>query len=334
MTDSTPQVRTVLGDVAKSECGVTFAHEHLVLDSPFIGAAFPHILLDDPAIAIREVADCRIAGVRTMVDAMPCVAGRHVERLAQISSSTNVHIVASTGLHHERYYGPQHWTSRVDANELAQLFVDDVTIGIDAFDYTGPFVRRTSHRAGIIKVATGGGALNERDHLLFRAASIAHSVTGAPVLTHCEGGLGAFEQVEALKSMGVPPNAILLSHVDKVEELNYHIELASTGAWLVFDQSLRQHDTALPFTARLILQLADAGFVGQILLGTDGARRDLWHAYSGEPGLSWLASTFPKILEREGLPLKQIASIFVGNPADALALRQREKIPRATSRQK
>ncbi|HEY5438080.1 MAG TPA: hypothetical protein VIJ99_04200, partial [Acidimicrobiales bacterium] len=104
----------------------------------------------------------------------------------------------------------------------------------------------------------------------------------------------------------------------------YHIELASTGAWLVFDQSLRQHEESLPFTARLILELTDAGFAGQILLGTDGARRDLWHAYSGEPGLSWLARTFPQILEREGLSLNQIERIFVGNPADALALRRRE----------
>jgi phosphotriesterase-related protein len=259
-----------------------------------------------------------------MVDAMPCAAGRHAKRLAAISASSNVHIVAATGLHHERYYGPEHWTSQVDAGELAQLFIDDITIGIDAFDYTGPFVQRTSHRAGIIKVASGGGNLNDRDRLLFHAASIAHHTTGAPVLTHCDGGRGAFEQIEEFESWGVPSRALLLSHVDKVEDLRYHLELAATGAWLVFDQSLRQHDKSVPFTAHLIMELANAGFIDQILLGTDGARRDLWHGYSGAPGLSWLASTFPQILEREGLPPKQLERIFVGNPAEAIAMQQRE----------
>ncbi len=253
---------------------------------------------------------------------MPCAAGRNVTRLAEISASTNVSIVAATGLHHERYYGPQHWTTRVDADELAQLFIDDVTLGIDMFDYTGPFVCRTSHKAGIIKVASGGGAFNERDRLLFRAASIAHAATGAPLLTHCEGGLGAFEQIEAFESLGVSPNAILLSHVDKVDDVRYHIGLVATGAWLVLDQSLRQHDQRLPFTARLILELVDAGYADQILLGTDGARRDLWHAYSGTPGLRWLAESFPQILQREHLPREQIEKLFVSNPATAIALRQ------------
>jgi 5-phospho-D-xylono-1,4-lactonase len=333
MMESRDIVRTVLGDIAKSECGVVFAHEHLVLDNPLIAAAFPHILLNDPAIATREVSECWNVGVRTMVDAMPCAAGRHVERLAKISRSTKVNIVASTGLHHERYYGPHHWTSQVGAEELAQLFVDDITIGIDAFDYTGPLVHRTGHKAGIIKVASGGESLNERDFLLFRAAALAHSTTGAPVLTHCEGGRGALEQIETFKSLGVHPQAILLSHVDKVEDVNYHLELASAGAWLVFDQSLRQHERSLPFTARLIVEMARAGFAGQIIVGTDGARRDLWHGYSGRPGLCWLASSFRHILEAEGLPPEQIERIFVGNPAEALALRQSQEDSGTASRQ-
>lgn len=307
--------RTILGDVDAADLGITYAHEHLVLDSPLVAAAFPHILLDDSAVAIREVFRCKAVGVQTMVDAMPS-AGRDVSRLAQISQATGMNIIAATGLHHDRYYGPRHWTSRVGANELAQLFVDDIQIGIDAFDYTGPIIRRTPYRAGIIKVATGGGQLSPRDELLFDAAARAHSETGAPILTHCEHGQGALEQVAALMSRGVPPTSILLSHIDKVPDLSYHIAIAQTGAWMLLDQSLRQPE----ITAALIGDLTAAGFSSQITLGTDGARRSLWVEYGGAPGLAWLAHDFTSILTRSGLTDDDVSRILTSNPARALAI--------------
>ena len=253
----TAVARTVLGDVDATALGITYAHEHLVLDSPMIAAVFPHILLDDSDIAIREVTRCREAGVRTMVDAMPS-AGRDITRLAHISRGGGINMIAATGLHHERYYGTGHWTSRVSVDELARLFVDDLEAGIDEFDYTGPYVRRTAHRAGIIKVATGGGALTSRDRLLFEAAAIAHARTGAPVLTHCEHGHGALEQVAALASLGVPPSSVLLSHIDKVTDLDYPLAIAESGAWLLFDQAARQADRATSETAQLILGLTES----------------------------------------------------------------------------
>lgn len=310
-------VRTVLGDVNVAALGITYAHEHLVLDSPMIAAVFPHILLDEPEIAIREVRRCRDAGVHTMVDAMPS-AGRDVTRLAEISRSTGMNIIAATGLHHERYYGPRHWSSRVSAGELAQLFIDDIQQGIDEFDYTGPIVRRTTHRAGIIKVATGGGELSTRDSLLFDAAARAHHRTGAPILTHCEHGHGALEQVAALTSRGVEPSSILLSHIDKVPDLEYHITIGQTGAWLLFDQALRQPEA----TASLIIELSLAGHRGQITLGTDGARRDLWTEYGGDPGLAWLANGMPSHLRRGGLSDVDVDELLIANPARALSFKE------------
>lgn len=316
-----PFVRTVLGDVAPDRLGVTYAHEHLVLDSPLIAAAFPHILLDDPDIAIAEVRECVAAGVRTMVDAMPAAAGRDAVRLAAISQATGVHIVTATGLHHERYYGPRHWTTRVSADELARLFIADITDGVDEFDYAGPVVRRTVHRAGIIKIASGGGVLNPRDRRLIEAAAQAHRTTGAPILTHCEHGAGALEQVEALAGLDVPTDAILLSHTDKVTDREYHKAIAQSGAWSLFDQAARQSGEETPATATLVRDLHEHGYLGSVLVGTDGARRDLWHRYGGKPGLAWLASTFPHALTQVGLATDDIRQVFVDNPARALAFR-------------
>lgn len=313
-------VRTVLGDVPSADLGFTYAHEHLALDNALIAAGFPNILLDDTEVAVREVTECKAAGVRAMVDAMPCAAGRDVVRLAEISHATGVHILAVTGLHLERYYGLRHWTSQVTADELGDLFTDDVLLGVDAFDYSGPMVRRTKHRAGLIKIATAGEALGRRDVLLIEAAAIAHARSGAPIVTHCEHGLGALEQVEALTRHGVPADAILLSHIDKVTDIGYHHAIAQSGAWLLYDQSIRDHDAPTVPTAELIARMCADGFSDRILLATDGARRSLWHAYGGTPGLAWLATTMPGRLRDAGLTAGQVAAIYTTNAADALAL--------------
>jgi 5-phospho-D-xylono-1,4-lactonase len=313
-------VRTVLGDVPSADLGFTYAHEHLVLDSALIAAGFPHILLDDTEIAIREVAECREAGVRTMVDAMPCAAGRDAVRLVEISLATGVHVLAVTGLHHGRYYGPRHWSSRIGADELGDLFADDILIGIDVFDYSGPVVRRTDHRAGLVKIATGGDVLGDRDRLLIEAAAIAHARTGAPILTHCEHGHGALQQLEALVRHGVPPDAVLLSHIDKVSDVGYHRALAQSGAWLLFDQAIRHHELAVTPTAGLVARLWGEGYGDQILLATDGARRSLWHSYDGAPGLAWLAMSMPAQLRGLGLSADEVDAVFVRNPSRALSL--------------
>ena len=179
-------VRTVLGDIAPEELGVTYSHEHLIIDG-----GRPVLLEPEFDLAV--------------VDAMPCDAGRNAAMLAGIARRTGINIVAPTGLHHDRYYGPAHWSHRVSVEELADLFTADITDGIDAYDYSGPVVRRTPFRAGVIKVAGSEDGLSPRDRRVFEAAAETHRRTGAPILTHCEHGTGALEQVRFLGEHGVSP---------------------------------------------------------------------------------------------------------------------------------
>jgi phosphotriesterase-related protein len=62
------------------------------------------------------------------------------------------------------------------------------------------------------------------------------------------------------------------------------------------------------------------GHAGRLMLGTDGARRSLWHALGGFPGLAWLAAGFPAVLERHGVDAAVRRRLFVDNPARVLAL--------------
>jgi predicted metal-dependent phosphotriesterase family hydrolase len=316
MSGAEHQVRTVLGDVPSSQLGMCFAHEHLVIDGGVAKLVNPEISLQSVEDAVAELAPCVAAGLGAVVDAMPADAGRNVAKLAEISRRAGVHVVAATGLHHARYYGERHWGELLAPEELAELFVSDITEGIDAHDLNGPVVRRTAHRAGVVKAAGSLDGPSDRDRRVFEAAAIAVARAGVALLTHCEAGTGGLAQLELLEGLGVPADRVLLSHTDKLPDRGYHRELLATGAYVVYDQGLRSPGD----TARLVGWMVEDGHTDRLLLGTDGARRSLWSVLGGSPGLAALATDLGGRLADELGPAVMDA-IWVANPARALALR-------------
>jgi phosphotriesterase-related protein len=311
-------VRTVLGDIDPSELGVTYAHEHLIIDGGRPVQMVPDFDLGDVETMAIEVGTAVQLGLRSVVDAMPCDAGRSAEKLADLARRSGIHIIAPTGLHHDRYYGPTHWSARITIDELAELFVLDVTDGIDAYDYAGPVVRRTPHRAGVLKVAGSEGGPSARDRRIFEAAAHAHRQTGVPILTHCEGGTGALEQVRLLADLGVDPSKVVVSHVDKIVDRGYHREILSTGAVVEYDQSFRWGDRPNG-TLRLLRWMTEDGFADGIVLGMDAARRRYYVVYGGAPGLTWLLERFIPAMTAVGIDAATRHALFVDNPARAFA---------------
>jgi 5-phospho-D-xylono-1,4-lactonase len=310
-------VRTVLGDIDPSALGVTYAHEHLVIDRGRAVELYPDFLLEDVTRMAIEVAQAVALGLRAVVDATPADTGRNATKLAELSRRTGIHVVAPTGLHHERFYGPAHWSTRLDETELAGLFIADIDEGIDAYDYSGPIIRRTPYRAGVVKVPGSEGGPSPRDAGIIRAAAEAHRQTGVPILTHCEGGTGALEQVRLLADAGVSPEHIVLSHVDKVVDPGYHAELHSTGAYAEYDQAFRWGDRANG-TLELLEAMAGAGLADRIVLGMDAARQRYYRAFGGSPGLGWLLDGFSRAMTERGLGAAWQA-VFIDNPARAFA---------------
>ncbi len=311
-------VRTVLGDIDASALGVTYAHEHLVIDGGRPVELSPDFLLADVDRMVAELTDAAAAGLRSAIDAMPADCGRNPAKLADLSRRTGVQIVAATGLHHERFYEPSHWSRDASEDELADLFTADVTTGIDERDYGGPIVRRTGIRAGTVKVAGTEGGPSDRDLPIFRAAAETHRRTGVPIHTHCENGTGALEQLRILVDAGVPPEHISLSHVDKVVDRAYHREMLSTGAFAVYDQAFRWGDRDNGTIQLIEWSIAD-GTAAQVMLGMDAARQGYYRSFGGTPGLDYLLTAFSDDLDARGLGADARASMFVAAPARAFA---------------
>ena len=93
-------VRTVLGDVEPGAMGVTYAHEHFVIDGGRAVDMSADFLLADVERLADELRSAAAVGLRTAVDAMPADCGRNPVKLAELARRSGVQLIAATGLHH------------------------------------------------------------------------------------------------------------------------------------------------------------------------------------------------------------------------------------------
>lgn len=306
-------IRTVLGDIAPAEAGICYAHEHIIIDESFPTVRNELFLLNDLEKIISELKAFYASGGRTMVDTMPADAGRNILKLAEVSRRSGVNIVAPTGLHLEEYYLPNHWRYHYSEEQLARLFIDDITIGIDEYDYNGPLVKRSSYKAGMIKLATGDDPISLHQEKIFRAVVAAHLETGAPILTHTNFGKQALEQAAQFEKLGADLSHVVISHTDRYKDIGYHRALLQTGVCVEYDSAFRWPATGDNFTYKLLEALLPE-FRQQITMGMDAAKRSYWKSYGGKPGLSFLLIEFKKDLEKMGMG-EYYPDIFINNPA-------------------
>src|SRR5262245_27571755 len=122
-------VRTVLGDIQPNEMGLTYSHEHVVIEESFPTLANPDFILNNIELISAELNEFYRLGGKTLVDTMPANCGRNVFKLAEVSRNSNVNIIAPTGIHLEKYYLPNHWRYHLPEDELTSLFVKDIMEG-------------------------------------------------------------------------------------------------------------------------------------------------------------------------------------------------------------
>ncbi len=305
--------RTVLGDLPADQMGFTYSHEHIIIDDSYPTAVNPQFLLNDVEKISKELKDFHAQGGRTVVDTMPANCGRNVLLLAEVSRRSNVQIIVPTGLHLEMYYPKNHWRYELTEDQLTDLFIQDITVGIDQFDYAGPIVKRTKHRAGLIKLATGDHPFSPHQEKIFRAVVNAHLETGAPILTHTNFGKLALEQAQLFTKLGADLNHVVISHVDRNLDVSYHCKVLDTGVKVEYDSAFRWKKPP-NHTYELLKELLPK-YPQQITLGMDMAKNTYWQSYGGTPGLNFLLENIPSFLKKYALE-KYLKNIFIDNPKE------------------
>ncbi|MFF9133273.1 phosphotriesterase [Streptomyces sp. NPDC014806] len=297
------RVRTVLGDVEPERLGVCDAHDHLFFASPRL----PGEELASVAAARAELAAFREQGGGCVVQWTPYGLGRRAADLPALSRQSGVHVVAATGLHQDVHYDET--VLKGLRGRLAEVFAAELTDGIGT----------SGVRAGLIKVAGGFHALNGHARWTMTAAAEAHRATGAPIAVHLELGTGAPDVLDLLcGELGVPPERVILGHLNRFPDPVVHRQAAEAGCWLAFDGPSRAHhatDWRMPEAVRA---LAEAGFGDRLLLGGDTTTAAA-RSVSGGPGMPYLLRRVrPRLAAALGEDL--VTAILTRNPARAFAV--------------
>jgi predicted metal-dependent phosphotriesterase family hydrolase len=195
--------------------------------------------------------------------------------------------------------------------------VTDLDRGMDGRDWQGPLPAPTPHRAGIVKLGASYQRISASEGRRMAAGAEAARRTGVPVAVHCEVGTMGHEILDSLSAGGVAPERVLLAHLDRNPDPDLHADLASRGAWLLYDTVGRVKYRPESALLDLVERVVAAGHGARVLLGTDVGRRSMLRAYGGGPGMAVLGEAFvPRLTARVGQSI--VDRILVANPAEAL----------------
>lgn len=300
-------IRTVRGDIAPADLGITYLHEHLIGHSLKPGSD-RDLTLDSEAAAAHELFLFKLAGGQAVVEMSPQDYGRNPLALKRLSETSGVHIITVTGFIKGASADPLVQDKSI--NEIADELIRDVTEGIDG----------TGIRAGVIKAGSSLDRITPNEEKIFRAAARAQRETGAAISTHTEAGTMALEQVALLRSEGVPPEKILIGHTDRKLDWDYHLSIANTGVTLGYDQISKEKYYPDSQRVEFIVRLTRAGFGGQIAISGDLARRSDLVSYGGGPGYTFILWRFVPWLKKQGLTADDIQRMMVETPGRLLTI--------------
>ena len=306
---SQPHVMTVLGPIDPGALGFTLHHEHVFNFVNPLAVDDPDQILDEPAASLTDLEIYFAAGGRAIVDMGPADYGRSITDLLWIAQRAPVHIVQVTGHHKHLIAAPLFGESSVD--DIVAHSVGELTAGIEG----------TSARAGLIKAGTSLDEITKVERRVLIAAAEAQRATGAPISTHTEYGTMALAQMRVLTEAGADPRRVILCHLDfQLGNLPYLREVLKTGAFISFDHWSKTRHASDEARAAVFFKLADEGYLGQLLISGDLARKSNHPGYGGTPGFEYFLNHVPLMLMDAGFDAPSVRRIFVDNPARALTI--------------
>lgn len=298
-------INTVLGPIHPDHLGVTYMHEHILIDT-FDVTGDSNSRLDDVEIAIEELSRLRDAGGSTVVEVTPINMGRDVSAVREVAGRTGLNVVVGTGIYVERFHPP--YVRTLSCNQLADVFIKEAVEGIEG----------TSIRAGIIgEIGTGKDFISPAEERVLRAAARAHKATGLPISTHAAFGRIALAQIEVLSEEGVDPARIIIGHMDTQPFEEYHLAVARKGVYLQYDTIGRTDLFPDARRVRLVKYMIEKGYVSRLLFSQDVFRRSHLRTFGG-PGYDHLLVRFVPMLIQAGIREEDIERILVDNPREVL----------------
>lgn len=320
-------IQTVTGPAQETGIGVACMHEHLFMLSVGLYDRWPHLL--DRQAAVNEVstkvAAAMALGIQTIVDMTTPNMGRDIGLLREVAQRTGAHIIAATGIHpHEPLplylqgvVGDN--SDGIDPERHAELFVHDITVGMDGTDI----------RAGIIKTGSDP-VVDESNVRLLRGAALAHLRTGTPISTHTHAGNRVgLDQQDVLAEAGVDLRNVVIGHCGDSSDLGYLRALADRGSVLGMDRfgyTMPGHPAiSTAERVRIIAELCRLGYADRMVLSSDSVSwsdvisAEYFNQHLPNWNLTYLPSTVVGLLNAAGVQHEDVAQMMQHTPARVLS---------------
>jgi phosphotriesterase-related protein len=307
-------VETVTGSLSVDDLGATLIHEHVVTGMPGwdTDPNAPRWKRHDMMqLAKDKIAEMQDAGIRSMVDPCPSDLARDIEFSAEVSQATGFPIVAAAGLDNEFFGLSAYWKMRgmMGADvvaEMADAFITELSEGVGA----------SGVKPGIIKVATGSGAVTDYERQVFAAATKAALETDVPIITHTDDGvLGEAQQAMFVEGK-LPPHRAMVGHSCGTNDHDYHWRLVEGGTYVGFDRFGLEAINSDENRVKSMLKLIERGASTRLMVAHDTVW--CWLGKPFPPSAIWRPSRFSQdvipMLKAGGASDEHIDHILVQNP--------------------
>ena len=331
-------VETVLGPIAAAELGVTSMHEHLLLDARILHAPSrepppddprvtienlgfvrwnllaleDNLVLDDAALAARELGLAAAEGQRAVVDLTAWGLGPQPARLPEIARATGMHVVAGCGVYLDRPHPPEvRGLGEEGLTELLRTALDDAIPG-------------AGFRAGLLGLIGTSAPVTAAEHAALRAAGRAAAATRAAVTVRLDPAERRGHWVlDELGAVGCRPEQVIFGNADEFLDLAYLGSLADAGATLEVcfgNEAYYRNGYKDPTDAERLAALEEllgAGHGGRIVLGCSVWTKSQLGAFGGM-GYGHLLRRIVPELARRGVGEDELMRMLVANPARLL----------------
>jgi phosphotriesterase-related protein len=254
-------INTTAGPITEQQLGRTLIHEHVLAGYPgwFMDTRLPPF---QRAEALARVVDAfqrlHAYGIRTVVDPCPADLGRDVEFCAEVSQRSGITLICTTGVYTEAMGIPYSFR-HLETEAIEEIYCREIEDGIG----------RTGIRAGLIKIATGEGAVSAYERRMLTAATRAARATGVPLISHTENCSCGHDQIDIVTAGGLPAHRLLVGHCDGRDDHPYQASLAARGAYVGFDRFGLEVFNSDASRMRNLKQMIDAGYRDQVMVSQD-----------------------------------------------------------------
>lgn len=307
MATDEPVLHTTMGPRRQSELGLILPHEHVFVDlrTPDHAGHGEAVETDVVELMAPQVRAAMDVGVTALVECSTGGVGRRADLDLAVSRATGLPIAVPTGIYREPWVPD--WARAATSVELEDWMSGELDEQIE----------RSGVRAAWIKLSSGDDGITALEERILRAAAAVSRRTGATIGSHTIRGRVAREQLRILERAGVPAGRFIWIHTQAEPDHAMHLELASRGAWLSYDDIGSRDDATV---VEMVLRVLDAGYGSQLLLSHDAGWFDPAQPGGGTPrGYTHLVTSLLPALRTAGVDGATVERLTHDNPFAAYA---------------